>query len=336
MSNIAGNYQKIKASFTAIEAFNKKTIQFPRTADLFDRRYGKFSDQSEVRNFLISLGAFDYVIERVGGREQLRAAIAADPSCLSRPAMPEKDVYSKIVWLSNQISNACTDIVITFKSLNAILDPASGSSPERAKNLVESITGTSGLRDILNTMGRIAVSISGILEQLVAEYQKAFASISNTSLLEEANQTIGRLRADNRLDNARIAKLKSSAGSISEIFSRNKNKKELEELLLKVEANEKEIERKELLTKELNTEFFLNGKKLSGVLADTRQGLSDLGNYFFSQAERLYRISTVSSEEQLADFDWVSRAFELDATIASWQEIEAESAQYAKNAVTGF
>lgn len=163
----------------------------------------------------------------------------------------------------------------------------------------------------------------------IAGYTKAFLAISDTKLLDEANETIGRLEAENSNYNSRISKLKAGENKISNLFSGNKNKMEIESLTQQIAANEKELAKKEQLTAELDTLFFVTGNKLPVCLKDIKNNLLKISSDFSGFANRLAGICKISSAEQLADYRWVAKAFDLESAILAWRQLQLSSTNYA-------
>jgi hypothetical protein len=328
-NTITINYQAFKDSWAIIDTFVKQASVFPRATDVFEKRYGVFNDKASLSSFVKSLSIMDGIFEKAGSPGHLKQLLINDPQYLTRPQPPAGDLYGKTVWLSNQAANIATVIATTIESWKNIPDAGSGNAAERARQLTDTITGASGIAPLIEAFSKQAGLVADFSAPLIQPLQQAFLTISDTGLLDEANETIGRLESENGQYAARIARLKDSA---KKLFGGRKIRQEIEELTQKIAANEEELAKKKLFTSELNTPFFVTGNKLTGALEDIKGNLERIARDFSVYASRLAGICKISSTGQLSDRDWVDKAFDTHGTIAAWQQLRDASTNYAVRA----
>jgi hypothetical protein len=261
--------------------------------------------------------------------------IAGNPDYLTRQNAPEADLYGKTVWLANQVANVSDTVIKTFEGWKGLLGGQSEGSAGLAQKLCATLTGPAGLCDQFNNLSDAASGMEAFIDPEIALYSKAFRVITDTNLLDDANQTIGRLEAENEIYSSRISKLKAGENKLSSLFSGNKNKKEMDDLAQKIAANEKEMAMKAQFTTDLDTAFFVTGNKLTVCLKEIQNNLSAIASDFSEVSNRLAGVCQISGAEQLGDYEWVAKAFDLDSAIPVWQQLQTSSTNYAVNAFAG-
>lgn len=322
------DYQKLKECWRVINAFAKKITVYPRTAALFTERYGSFVLTAEVDNFLNALNAIQAVITQTGNADDLKQSIIKNPDYLTASGMPG-DLYAKTIWLANQVANSADVIITAMRGWKAMLHLDAGSTDERAAHLTASVTGIAGINSRINAIAGYAETIAESAASDSATFQKAFLAISGTKLLSEANETLGRIEVENNKLQGQLDKLEAKKSGW--LANKSKIEKEIDELNDSIANNNIEANKKRQLTTELDTPFFITGNKITTTLDTIRNDIAAAGRSFSDYSGRLAAMTKISSPEQLADYDWVATATDLNANIVAWERLKEASTDYAVN-----
>ncbi|MEV0051027.1 hypothetical protein AB0H34_11085 [Saccharopolyspora shandongensis] len=301
---------QIKPAWDAITSWLAGTKAIPHDVDAVLERYGVFQDEENLARFLAALEIVRVWGDLLGSPASLTARIAENPNYITGPEVPE-ELYAAVVRLTIRVENTAGTVVTTYDSLPTLLDPAHGTAKERADALKQVLRGENrGLTKTIDQLATDSADLRARLTALQKELASSVVTLTTTSPLNEANRTIGALRAE------------------IETLHQQTATPETEKRIRECEA---EISKKESLVHALH-DVFSTAHKVTPKLIEVCGVLEYLGGVVRSAKTTINMVCGLSSDEQLGTADWVKKALGNASMRTQWQELQDKARAFVQHA----
>lgn len=352
LSGGASPFAAMAGNWSTLLNFFQHYSRLPHDPQAFAARYGSFDDAQGVTQLTSAFADIADTARRLGGPDSLKRNISDKPDYLFR-AEPPDELYAHNVWLASQVQNAASGIAETLSSLPS--DLPSVSEIQRGRMTQTLLSGQGSVAQTAEDLQRKTQDLASRFEPLRQRLSNAAQVFGATNVLNEANVALGRMEgAVGRLQSQAAAAYKKwtgrdlppggapppasggdEAGGGWSLFGggREKAHKEYEQLAQELAARQAELQQKSQLAEDLDSNFFVGARALVPAVQNIEGALGQLGRVFGSTAERLRTASDVSSQRQLSDPDWLTRALDLPASVEAWRALAADAQQFAQRSM---
>jgi hypothetical protein len=324
------NFAGFTSSWKTMQIFFTQVEKTPSDESSFICKYGEFAEASEIQPFIDACTEVLAVAKALGNPTSLKESIAKNPSYLSSSSAPD-ETYANIVWLAGLSSNAAQSIAHTYSDLQHVLSPSEGTIERRAENLKTAFLGNAGLVPITVKIKSEAVLLDKKITPMIKQLTDTFSSFGKTTLINQANQEIGALETS-------ISKLKVKCEDAEKAWkdawiSKDKAKKRYEEILDELSSKKKSYALKTQFINDLEG-FFVAGNDMLQASMDVSNNINAIGHLFGEQRDAYMNICRISSDEQLSDYAWVAKAFDLPSSVNQWNEIKTSAKSFIEKSLT--
>lgn len=310
--------------------FFDKIAQLPEDIASFNDLYGNFDNDKGVIEFVNSCTIINSQAKNIGSPVSLKKQLAEN-AYLFQDNIPPGDLYCHIIWFSNLIQNSSSSIKEILNNLSNLFINESASKEEQADKLKLVLLGDNGITaqadQIKDEISRLYDKISFIQKN----FFNAVTTISQTLLLNEANQSIGALQ--NLISTQQKKVSDAHKKCMHSIINKEKARKDYESLKAELDSMLMEIKKKQSFANIMDNDFFISDNQVSTAIQNIKANIKSIGKIFSDFSEDMKNICVVSTTKQLSDYKWVSSALNLNKSVLNWDGIRNESKEFIEKAM---
>jgi len=301
---------------TELEKFFAHASRLPADEKAFETRYGTFQENSGVRQFVGALQEVNEMARGLGNPASLKECISEDGNYLFNPEPPAV-IYHHLIWLANHIANAASTVKKGYADLAGLFDMP-GSPGSRAQGVKGVLVGNGGLASIAARVQTEVRQLTDNLEPFVPRLMQVVRTFNQTTLLNQANETIGYLEEKTRQAQKRADEAEKKAKGW---YGRKKRRKQYESFLKEIGANRAETEHKRLFVEDLDG-FFVAADRVVPAVKRIDNKLKGIEKLFADLEDHVASVCKLATGKQLSDRNWVARALSLSDEVDKWDAIE--------------
>lgn len=310
--------------------FFGKMAQLPEDAASFNDLYGNFENDQGVIELVNSCAIINAQAKNIGSPLSVKKQLAENPY-LFLENTPPGDLYCHIIWFSNLIQNSSSSIKEILNNLSNLFTNESASKEEQANTLKLVLLGDNGLTAQANQIKDEITRLNDKISFIQENFFNAVITISQTLLLNEANQSIGALQ--NLISQQQKKVSDAHKKWMHSILNKEKARKDYESLKAELDSMLLEIKKKQCFTNIIDNEFFISDKHVATAIQNIKTNIKSIGKIFSDFSEAMKNICFVSTTQQLSDYKWVSSALNLNQSVLYWDSIRKESREFIEKAI---
>jgi hypothetical protein len=304
-------------------------IPIPLESSAFTARYGEVQDARGVRQIQEALRDLREMASTAGDPKSLKRTLATDIRALTHSSPPQ-EIYAQIAWLAERAGNAAGSMTSTFASLKDLTE-AGVSEAQRAASVRNIFKGDRGLIATAGGVAEDAERLAAEVDPLIPRVIQPVQLFNVTPVLREAAEAIRKLQSQlNVLRSG--ADEKESKGMFAKLLGRGKAKEESSDGPPEIAQVSEELERKNLLSADLQ-KFLPGSERALPALQNIARKLRDIAKIFSQASARFSSVVSLASDAQLSDYDWLSKAIDLPASLATWQNVRDASRRFVQESL---
>lgn len=326
---MAPDIAAMRAAWQALSVYFAKTAQVPASPAQLEAKYGGFDDADAVARFVAGCNEANACDAALGDASRLRALLASEPGLLQQPQPPDF-IYAETVWAMRRVSQLAGAFGATLHSLPTLLAAGNGGAVERADQLKQALVGSDGLLPPLVALKAEMLQCIQRIKPIQQRLQAANEAISQTTMLNLANQQIGSLASAQAERAKSMARAKQEADSAW--IGKEAKRTLYETLREQYQRSEQDQMRKRRFVAEVDN-IFAAGTAAVLALATIADQFEKLGKLAADARALLMSVCTSASVEQLADYQWVSQALAAPDYLAAWSSVHDAAGQFVQSAL---
>lgn len=294
-----------------------------KTGEAFDSTYGPFERQGPaVKTMQAALNAIRELGSQIGGPTELASMASRDPNALSPPITSDDSLAVELVKLASLTANAAQTVKQGLEDMT--------SMELTAQTTKQALAGPGGLATVGNDVILGGTAIKGTTQSIRQQIEPSLPPVSETILFSTALEVIAtQERAIPRLSR----EVQEAQKAMDNAFFNKKDKRQkYEELSADLAMARAALTRKTAF-RDAYEGLDTKASEVVVSLINIGSTLGDISEVFSSFRSTCVSMTTMGSDEQLSDPEWVAKALGTSQAISTFQRLNKQATKYVQQSM---